>query len=46
MLNREKLFPGTEQEEQLQMIIDLLGYPENEDKDLLKKIADESLGHN
>jgi mitogen-activated protein kinase 1/3 len=49
MLTREKLFPGQEQEEQLQMIIEMLGYPEDQDeleiledfkdKEQLKKIG-------
>jgi serine/threonine protein kinase len=35
MLTREKLFPGQEQEEQLQMIIEMLGYPGEEDLEIL-----------
>jgi hypothetical protein len=44
MLTREKLFPGQEQEEQLQMIIELLGYPgdgdEDEELEILKDFKD------
>jgi len=49
MLTREKLFPGQEQEEQLQMIIEMLGYPDDgeeleilqdfKDKETLKKLG-------
>lgn len=44
MLTREKLFPGHEHEEQLQMIIELLGYPgdgdEDEELEILKDFKD------
>jgi serine/threonine protein kinase len=40
MLTREKLFPGQEQEEQLQMIIELLGYPADDDLEILSDFKD------
>lgn len=40
MLTREKLFPGQEQEEQLQMIIEMLGYPADEDLEILQDFKD------
>jgi serine/threonine protein kinase len=40
MLTREKLFPGQEQEEQLQMIIELLGYPGEDDEGELEILKD------
>ena len=43
MLTREKLFPGQEQEEQLQMIIELLGYPDEEDLEILSDFKDKEV---
>jgi hypothetical protein len=40
MLTIEKLFTGKEQEEQLQMIIELLGYPGDGDEEELEILKD------
>jgi dual specificity tyrosine-phosphorylation-regulated kinase 2/3/4 len=35
MLTREKLFPGHEQEEQLWMIIEMMGFPPPDEQEIL-----------
>lgn len=40
MLTREKLFPGHEQEEQLQMIIEMMGFPPADEQEILQDFKD------
>lgn len=46
MLTRSPLFPGQEQEEQVQMIIDLLGFPTDEELEIFIDIKEKDLLRN
>lgn len=46
MLTRTPLFPGQEQEEQVQMIIDLLGFPTDEELEMFSDIKEKDLLRN
>jgi hypothetical protein len=46
MLTRTPLFPGQEQEEQVQMIIDLLGFPTDEELEMFSDIREKDLLRN